>query len=249
MTAMQLELASRKAAFHITPELAAKAPRAVAHLVPEAAFQIDVDLVSNAHFARFVEDTGHKTSCEILGEGWTYSQGSYGSELGVSWRSFATPLRAEHPVTMVSWADAKAYAAWAGMRLPSEWEWELAASAAAGVDSEYPWCSNRDPFAMCGAGKVWRDGPGTSPVGQWPHGLLNDAVGNVWQWCENLYEEDPEVDALPWFDSEQSQPTLRARRGGAWNVLQPFRLRAKNRGAYPELSSAPNIGFRCARDL
>ena len=119
--------------------------------------------VTNAEYAHFVADTGHKSPQH--------------------WKGKNPPAdSADHPVVYVSWDDAQAYAAWAGMELPKERQWE---KAARGTDGrEYPW------------GDEWRDNHcnssesgivKTTPVGQFspqgdsPYGCV-DMAGNVWEW-------------------------------------------------------------------
>ncbi len=149
----------------------------------------------------------------------------------------------------MSWLDAQAYASWVSKRLPTEAEWEYAARRGAGADT-FPFNSTGDPMALCGAGRHWIDGaPGTSPVANFPStGDLYDLVGNVWQWCADRYSPRAYSEYLGQISSHSSADVsgLRVRRGGAWNVLQAFRLRCSNRGAYQENAATPNIGFRCA---
>ena len=118
--------------------------------------------VTNAQYACFVAETGR--------------------EPPKHWKGARPPAElADHPVVYVTWHDAVAYAGWAGARLPTEQEWEMAAR---GYDGrEYPWgewAEGRCNTEETGIGK-------TSPVGQFspggdsPYGL-QDAAGNVWEW-------------------------------------------------------------------
>jgi formylglycine-generating enzyme required for sulfatase activity len=145
------------------------------------------------------------------------------------------PVLLDHPVTFVSRADARAFAAWLGLRLPTEAEWE---KAARGVDGRmFPWGSafhssacrwNVDPSAP---------GPRTSVVFAHPSGAspfgVEDMVGNVGEWCE-----------------DGPAPNTAYIKGGAWYSSQVVNLRpaARNMSGY-EGNSGPAYGFRCARDL
>ncbi|TSD99835.1 formylglycine-generating enzyme family protein [Skermania sp. ID1734] len=122
---------------------------------------------------------------------WRHPEGS-GSNLGG---------RDRHPVTHVSYFDARAYAQWAGKELPSEAEWEFAARG--GLDRKpFVWGDEHSPRGRPG-GNVWQgrfpwenlleDGfAGTSPVGKFrPNGYgLFDMAGNVWEWTSDRYTAD-----------------------------------------------------------
>ena len=168
------------------------------HMVYLDAFWIDKTEVSSAMFARFVEQTGHKTYAETSGCGWTDQPGSGNWECvaGTTWLHPQGPESninglEQHPVVQVCWNDAKAYCEWAGRRLPTEAEWE---KAARGTDGRiYPWGNEFDGsklnFCDRNCGFEWRDvgvddgyaftAPvGSYPTGASPYGAL-DMAGNV----------------------------------------------------------------------
>jgi serine/threonine-protein kinase len=94
----------------------------------------------------------------------------------------------DHPAVNVSWDDAKAFCEWAGVDLPSEAEWEMAAKGTGGRD--YPWGCDWDA-SMCNSGdsELRRTTPvGNYPSGASPYGVL-DMAGNVLQWCGDPWEE------------------------------------------------------------
>lgn len=124
----------------------------------------------------------------VPGADWRHPEGP-GSTVGG---------RERHPVTHVSWFDARAYAAWAGKDLPTEAEWEFAARG--GLDRKtFVWGDEHEPKGRPG-GNVWQgrfpwenletDGfSGTSPVGHFrPNGYgLHDMAGNVWEWTADHF--------------------------------------------------------------
>ncbi len=184
-------------------------------------FRIGQTAVTNAQFAAFVAQTGHITEAELFGWSfvfWSQVSDSVGPTEGVSdvewWRRVeganwcdvngpgtqAFAWRADHPVVQVSWNDARAYASWAGGRLPTEIEWEHAARGGLG-DVRYPW-GGRDPddrqFFPC---NIWQgrfphkngnlDGyETTAPARSFEpngYGLFN-MVGNVWEWTSEPFK-------------------------------------------------------------
>lgn len=197
-------------------------------------FQIDDAPVTNQDFSAFVRDTGYKTSAEIKGFARGYQQGKMKEVPGLCWKSYATAERADHPVVLVSWHDAAGFAKWAGKRLPTEAEWEKAARG--GLEQKlYPWGDNPPDAGRCNFGRQTVDTPPTTAVRSFaPNGYgLYDMSGNVWQWCSD------------WFCKE----SIKVRRGASFNIMQTFRLRCANRGAFNPDDFAINIGFRCAKDV
>ena len=206
------------------------------------AFLIDRHEVTNRQFAAFVAATGHVTGAERAGGAWVFRGGSreWKWTAGASWRHPLGPGSSirdamNHPVVMVSWHDATAYANWAGKRLPTEVEWEVAARAGTFErDRGHP------------AANVWegtwphrnsmQDGFFyTAPAGSFPANRLGlyDMIGNVWEWTADAYGRGP----------------LRVARGGSWfcssDACDAFR--PGFRGRSPAAHAFNNVGFRCAQ--
>jgi sulfatase modifying factor 1 len=218
------------------------------HLVELADFWLDQTPVTNRAYSDFIEGSGYRTEAELAGSAWGVHDGRYQNVAELSWRTYSTPGREEHPVVLVTWNDAVAYCGWAGARLPTEAEWEKAARGGL-VSTKYPWGNELPDGAQSNFAAVASEFPGTTKTRNYPpNGLdLYDMVGNVWQWCSDWYAESY------YAESPSSNPTgpaigeTRVRRGGSWNVIQPFRLRCANRGAMLPSQTATNMGFRCAR--
>jgi sulfatase modifying factor 1 len=228
-------------------ESGAAAERPV-HEVSVDEFWIDRYPVTNARFAAFVERTGYTTTAERQGKAWGYNDGRFAEIAGLCWRDHATADRAEHPVVLVSWFDAVAFAAWAGKRLPTEAEWEQ--TARGGLEQAlYPWGDEEPDLSRAHFNAPPRECPSTAAVGtSAPNGYgVSDIVGNVWQWCSDWFGTETYGSSATSNPIGAASGTLKVRRGGSWNVIQHFRLRCANRGAMNPSAAAPNMGFRCAR--
>jgi formylglycine-generating enzyme len=216
------------------------------HEVYLDAFWLETTPVTNAAFLAFVEATGYVTTAEKFGSAWGYAEGEYKQITGLSWTSFRKG-REDHPVVLVSWHDANAYARWAGKRLPTEAEWEKAACGGR-MRSVATMPDLVELEATCHWNQPASAIPGTAAVGSYnpnDYGLY-DMGGNVWNWCSDWHGSDYYKHSPKSNPAGPLEGMHRVRRGGAFNVIQPFRLRASNRGAYGPDMAAINIGFRCA---
>ena len=197
---------------------------------------------------------------------------------GASWRHPLGPAtdivgHDDHPVTQIAYADAVAYAAWAGRRLPTEAEWEYAARG--GISgAKYPW-GDDEVDAGGWRANIWqgefphqnseRDGfARTAPVKSFaPNGYgLYDMAGNVWEWCSDWYRADeytrragsgvvanPQGPTESWDPGEPWAPK-RVTRGGSFlchvSYCESYRPGAR-RGTSPDTGMS-HLGFRCVAD-
>ena len=220
-------------------------------------YWIDQTEITNEQFARFVTDTGHKTNAEVVGGSYVYPPSGGGDEYvdAADWQHPFGPGsnitgRNMNPVVQVSWEDANAYCNWAGMRLPTEAEWERAARGDNG--GLFPWGDNLPNTNLLNFDHQYL-GPmdvGGFPQGQSPFGLM-DMAGNVWEWVSDFYQEyyyEIMSDQNPQGPTSGEGHTMR---GGSWAtvskdymdlVTTTFRLWNK-----PNIRSNV-IGFRCAMD-
>jgi formylglycine-generating enzyme required for sulfatase activity len=196
------------------------------------AFCIDRFPVTNAEFKTFLHRSGYSPvdSHNFLRH----------------WVEGAPPLGWDNkPVTWVSIEDARAYAAWAGKRLPREWEWQYAAQGTDG--RRYPWGDDWRSAAvpepsldrlMPAPSDVGAHAAGASPFG------VMDMVGNVWQWTDEYLDEHVRAAVLRGGNNYQPQTSH-------WYFPQGYAL--DEHGKYllmaPSKDRSAGIGFRCAADL
>lgn len=156
---------------------------------------------------------------------------------------------AAHPVVGVSFYEAQAYAAWAGYRLPTEAEWQMAATwrlrSSAHVHRSYPWGDALD-LESC---NIWASGhSGTLPVNACPGGAapngVQQLIGNVWEWTSDDFEALDREGRIVIGDT-----VLKVIRGGAFDTYFPWQAVSTFRSGVNGVMRSNNMGFRCALDL
>ncbi|MCB0155053.1 MAG: SUMF1/EgtB/PvdO family nonheme iron enzyme, partial [Anaerolineae bacterium] len=220
------------------------------------AFWLDRTEVTNAQFARFVAGTGHRTEAEQRGWGWVWSaaDSTWRETSGADWQHPAGPVsdltgQADHPVVLVSWADAVAYCRWAGKRLPSEAEWEKAAGGVTfeTIKPDYPWGSQFDP-AKANTKEAQRGG--TTPVGSFSPGGDSrygaaDMTGNVWEWVSDWYAADAYRTTPATNPTGPATGSDKVLRGGSWLFEEIYARTAARYNLRPDYTY-DFTGFRCA---
>ena len=267
------------------------------HLVKVDGFHMDRHEVTNAQFAEFVESTGYVTVAERPvdtpqgsfdpgsmtffspeaifslrdpGQWWRWTESA-------SWKCPEGPGSTfqevlNHPVVHIAFEDAVAYATWRGARLPTEAEWEFAATSR-GEQVRFPWGSEAPDRGEVKC-NVW-EGPfpvsntkldghvKTAPVMSYPANSLGvyDLGGNVWELCSDWYDPStyarrsdelvlnprgPEAS----FDPMENHVSKRVMRGGSFlchpGYCSSYRVTARMPVA--DDTGASHVGFRCVRD-
>ncbi|MFL5322482.1 MAG: ergothioneine biosynthesis protein EgtB [Myxococcaceae bacterium] len=219
--------------------------------VTVAPFFMDRHPVTNGEFVAFIEDGGYRDAgfwsqtgfAHCKREGLEHPAYWISEGNGKFWRKrfgHVEPLPLEEPVQHLSFHEAEAYARWAGKRLPTEAEWELAAKTAP-----------RE------AGDLWHDGTDHSfapqPVGTRPDGAsdfgVEDLFGSVWEWCATVFDGYPGFRAYPYREYSEAffDGKHRVLRGGSW-ATHPSAIRASFRNWDYPIRRHIFAGLRCARD-
>lgn len=202
------------------------------------AFYIDRTPVTNEQFLTFVQTTKYVPEDDGRARFLMHLRDAVASR-----------KLAKHPVIFVSWNDARAYALWAGKRLPTEAEWE---KAARGTDGRrYPW-GREDPTkirALFGHRAGTTAPVGSFPRGASPFGVL-DMAGNVLEWCEDtdapeFYLNGPDRNPRNAGDKDS---VTRVMRGGSF-IHSAASLRVTSRTSFEPQYRFASGGFRCARSV
>jgi iron(II)-dependent oxidoreductase len=202
------------------------------HQMHVAAFYLDKFPVTNADFKKFL-DASHYHPQDDLNFLHDWKNGTYPE----GW--------AKKPVTWVSLEDARAYAKWAGKRLPHEWEWQYASQG--GDESRvYPWGNTWNaanvPVPDKGRTLTSPDDVDAHPAGASPAGVM-DLVGNVWQWTDEYVDEHTRAGILRGGNYYQPQ-------GSIWYFPEAYRndQHGKLLLMAPSYDRSGTLGFRCASE-
>jgi len=230
------------------------------HIVYLDDYYIDETEVTNAQFKKFLEANPEWRKDRIDSK-YVWNKEYYLRD----WNGMEYPSgEANHPVIYVSWYAAAAYAQWAGVRLPTEAQWEKAARGGL-VGRKYPLgdtITHDDANYWKIEGKdIWEK---TSPVGSFPangYGLF-DMAGNVWEWCADEYDSgyyskspknNPTGPGVPILFVNNDFTNVKKSascvlRGGSW-YRNTLLLRCANRARHSANYSIITSGFRCSQDF
>ncbi len=234
------------------------------HRVHLNEFQIGAAPVSNGEFMEFVEAGGYRRR-ELWEEaGWAFVQENgiaapkhWQQDADGAWHTrsmdHAERVNPRRPVVHVCWHEALAYCRFAGLRLPTEAEWEKAASwnPATGEQTIFPWGNepfeerraNLDQLAFMAA-EIGAYPDGTSPVG------CHQMIGDVWEWTASDFMPYPGFQAFPYDEYSKVffGPEYKVLRGGSW-ATRPGAIRNSFRNWDFPIRRQIFSGFRCARDI
>lgn len=217
------------------------------HYVYLDTYWIDRYPVTCGQYRKFIEADGYQNECWWSPEGWKWLQENPVAE-PLYWSSSA--LWDNYPVCGVSWYEADAYARFVGKRLPTEAEWEKAASwnAVTGQQHTYPWGEELPNPHQCNHNNSIGQ---TTPVNAYPMGQsvygCYDMLGNVWEWTATWFDAYAGFVTYPYREYSQAyfDGQHRVLKGGSW-ATRPWTMRSSFRNwYYPDIRQIL-AGFRCA---
>ena len=231
------------------------------HRVDVPAFQIGRTPITNATYLSFIQDGGYERREWWSDEGWAWKE-EFAVTGPAAWSEDHAaesrlgrlePLHPDHPVVHVSWFEADAFARAHGVRLPTEAEWEKAATwdEAAQAARPYPWGRRRPVPGM--HANLDQRGCGTVPAGAYPagasaYGCLG-MIGDVWEWTASTFDGYSGFVAYPYREYSEvffgSQ--YRVLRGGSWATRSRVATASFRNWDYPQRRQI-FAGIRIARD-
>ena len=234
-------------------------PRHAIELLP---FLIDRDPVTNGRYLEFIADGGYRRPelWSEAGQGWLAETGvsapQYWTPDSGSWATrtmdLTRPVDPDRPVCHVCYYEAEAFAKWEGKRLPTEFEWEAAASwdPSSGATRDFPWGDARATSDLANIDQLSFD---TAPVGTFGENVspigCSGMIGDVWEWTSSDFHSYPGFQSFPYkeYSEEFFGPDYKVLRGGSW-ATRPGAIRNTFRNWDYPIRRQIFSGFRCARD-
>ena len=232
------------------------------HTADVAPFWIDVNPVTNGDLLVFIAAGGYATPEYWSEAGWRWlTESGAAAPKYWEWRDSAWfsrsmdhdgPVDPSHPVCHVCWYEAEAFARFAGKRLPTEIEWETAASwdPATRTSRPYPWGEAPPTRHVANLDQV---GFGTAPVGAYPTNVsplgCYGMIGDVWEWTASDFGPWPGFESFPYREYSEVffGDEYKVLRGGSW-ATRPGAVRNTFRNWDYPIRRQIFSGFRCARD-
>jgi iron(II)-dependent oxidoreductase len=232
------------------------------HAVELRAFDIDTTAVTNRAYLDFMAAGGYTTQQWWSPEGWAWLRESgaeapkYWYRMGDAWwtRSMdhTRAVEPDHSVVHVCYHEAAAFARWAGKRLPTEIEWEAAATwdPIRGVQRSWPWGETPVGAALANVGQTTFD---TAPVGAYPRNVspigCYGMIGDVWEWTDSDFGPYPDYATFPYREYSEVffGDEYKVLRGGSWATSAVVARSTFRNWDYP-IRRQIFSGFRCARD-
>lgn len=233
-----------------------------AHLVEVPPFHIDATPVTNGAYFAFLAAGGYTTERWWSPAGWAWLAGSgvqapkYWYRVGETWWTRAMdrvqPVDPLHPVVHVCYYEAEAFARWAGKRLPTEIEWEAAATwdPRHGVQHAWPW---GDAPVDATRANVGQQTFATAPLGAYAQNVsaigCYGLIGDVWEWTSSDFGPYPGFVSFPYREYSEAffGSEYKVLRGGSWATREMVARSTFRNWDYP-IRRQIFSGFRCARD-
>jgi iron(II)-dependent oxidoreductase len=231
------------------------------HLTDVRGYLIAATPITNATYLHFVEGGGYERREWWSDEGWAWKEqyditrpGAWTADRSAEWRlGRLEPLHPDRPVVHISWFEADAFARAHGARLPTEVEWEKAATwdQEQNLARPYPWGS-QPPVAGLHA-NVDQLGRGTAPAGAYPAGAspsgLLGTIGDVWEWTDSSFDGYQGFEPYPYREYSEPffQAGYRVLRGGSWATRSRVATPTFRNWDHPERRQIFS-GLRIARD-
>ena len=231
------------------------------HPVNMSAFRIDRRPVTNGDFLEFMRNSGYDDPRHWTAEGLAWLSDTrcgapkYWSLDGDQWvvrtMDRTLPVDPRKPVCHVSHHEADAFARWAGKRLPTETEWEIAAAWSSGRGAlTYPWGTDQATSRDANIDQLSFD---TSPVGAYPRNVsplgCYGMIGDVWEWTSSDFAGYPGFESFPYSEYSEAffGTEYKVLRGGSW-ATRPGAIRNSFRNWDYPIRRQIFSGFRCASD-
>jgi len=234
-------------------------PRNAASVAP---FRIDRRPVTNGDYLEFMSDDGYRDERHWTAAGWKWLEETrnaapkHWTRDGDSWTTRSmdrvSPVDPRRPVCHVSWHEAAAFARWSGKRLPTETEWEIAASASTPGRSAiaFPWGADLVTPRDANVDQLSFE---TAPVGAYQRNVSPSGcygmIGDVWEWTSSDFTGYPGFESFPYKEYSETffGPDYKVLRGGSW-ATRPGAIRNTFRNWDYPIRRQIFSGFRCASD-